>query len=599
MKHGGKAKSELPVLCAALLALAGCAAVPSPPATPLPEVRLNEVKDLLKAGSYLQTYQALDEMRRDKTLLAAADVDALQRQADSALAAAFQDAIAARDFATALRLLDSAETLGKTDVAGAWTRASLLAAIASAQAASGDVVLALLTQLRLLSLSSAPSQDDYVAALQAAAAAGNRAVQRSLVAQMKDHGLAVPDDLGADLDAAPSFPRMISGTVTILVNKGIKVQNGVGYPDSVIGSGFFIDRRGYIVTNHHVIESEVDPKYEGYSRLYIRLSESPLGEKIPAKVIGYDKILDLALIKAEITPSYTFGGYGGETMQPGDRIYAIGSPAGLEKTITSGIVSAMGRRLLQVGDSMQVDVPLNPGNSGGPLLNEKGDLVGIVFAGLQQYEGLNFAVPYPWVEKALPALYKGGEAVHPWLGMAIAEGEQGLEVVYVVPDEPAALAGIRTGDLLEKVDGVSFKTLGDVQEAILGHEAPTILRVGLRRGTDTVDALVCVGPRPDNPIEIALKRDARDNVLYPLFGMQLDHIGTFLWKGDYVVKRVTRGSVADESGISVDDPLTIQDWKVDTDKGYALLQVVIKKKRAGFLESAIQIGAYLETDNFI
>jgi membrane-associated protease RseP (regulator of RpoE activity) len=224
-----------------------------------------------------------------------------------------------------------------------------------------------------------------------------------------------------------------------------------------------------------------------------------------------------------------------------------------------------------------------------------------VFAGLQQYEGLNFAVPYPWIEQALPALYKGGEAVHPWLGMAIAagEGEKGLEVVYVVPDEPAALAGIHVGDIIETVDGVPYKTLAAVQEAVLRHEAPTLVRVGLRRGGDTVDALVCVGPRPDNPIEIALKRDARDNVLYPLFGMKLDHVGTFLWKGDYIVKRVTRGSVADESGISVDDPLTIQDWKVDTDKGFAILQVVIKKKRAGFLESAIQIGNYLETDNFI
>jgi hypothetical protein len=81
--------------------------------------------------------------------------------------------------------------------------------------------------------------------------------------------------------------------------------------------------------------------------------------------------------------------------------------------------------------------------------------------------------------------------------------------------------------------------------------------------------------------------------------MQLENVGTFLWKGDYVVKRVTRGSVADESGISTDDPLTIQDWQVDKEKGYALLQVVIKKRKAGFIESAIQIASYLETDNFI
>jgi S1-C subfamily serine protease len=392
---------------------------------------------------------------------------------------------------------------------------------------------------------------------------------------------------------------MISGTVTILVNRGIKVERGVGYPDRVIGSGFFIDKRGYILTNHHVIESEVDPKYEGYSRLFIRLSESPAGERIPAKVVGYDKTFDLALIKTEITPDYIFGGWSGQTLTPGDRIYAIGSPAGLEKTITSGIISAMGRRLLQVGDSMQVDVPLNPGNSGGPLLDEKGDLIGIVFAGMQQFEGLNFAVPYSWVEKALPALYKGGQAVHAWLGMAVAETDKGLEVIYTVPDEPAALAGIRAGDIIETLDGKAYKKLGDIQEEVLRHAPPALVTLGVRRGDVKQNALICLTSRPDEPITVALKRDSRDNILYPLFGMKLENIGSFLWKGDYIVKRVTQGSVADESGISADDPLTIQDWQVDTDKGYAVLQVVIKKKKAGFIESAIQIATYLEIDNFI
>jgi S1-C subfamily serine protease len=367
----------------------------------------------------------------------------------------------------------------------------------------------------------------------------------------------------------------------------------------VIGSGFFIDPRGYILTNHHVIESEVDPTYEGYSRLYIRLSESPPGERIPAKVVGYDTTFDLALIKAEITPGYVFGGYGPETASPGDRIYAIGSPAGLERTITSGIISAVGRRLLQVGDSMQVDVPLNPGNSGGPLLNEKGDLIGIVFAGLQQFEGLNFAVPYAWVERALPGLFKGGGAAHPWLGLAIAESDAGLQALYALPDEPAALSGIRAGDIIESIDGQAYTKLADMQEAVLRHSAPSLVTLAVRRGDARFTAVLCTAPRPDHPIELALKRDTRDTVLYPLFGIRLENVGTFLWKGNYVVRGVTRGSVADEAGISVDDPLTIQDWRVDLEKGYALLQIVVQKKRAGFIQSAVQIAAYLDTDNFI
>jgi len=587
----------LAALC--MMLIFSCATAPqsSTPA-PLPAIKLKEVQDLFTAGSYLQSIGQIDTLRRERADIAASDLDSLEAQAVESLSAALKKAVDGKSYDDALRLLDSAEALGKAEVAGTLTRKSLLEKLAASQDSSGDKVLALLTRIRILSAGE-PAEADFKAALTAAEALDNRAAIRSLAATMKTRGLALPESAAGIAATAPSLPKMITGTVTILVNRGIKVENGVGYPDRVIGSGFFIDKRGYILTNHHVIESEVDPKYEGYSRLYIRLSESPAGERIPAKVVGYDKIFDLALIKAEVTPEYTFSGSFDQTVAPGDRIYAIGSPAGLEKTITSGIISAMGRRLLQVGDSMQVDVPLNPGNSGGPLLDEKGDLIGIVFAGLQQFAGLNFAIPYTWVEKALPALYRGGQAIHSWLGVAVAEIDKGLEVVYTVPREPGALAGLRTGDVIEAVDGVSYTKLKDAQEAILRHTPPSLVHVTIRRGESRFQALVCLTQRPDDPIQVALKRDERDKILYPLFGMQLEKTGSFFWRDNYVVKRVTKGSVADESGISVDDPLSIQDWRVDVDKGYAILQVVIKKKRAGFIESAIQIASYLETENFL
>jgi serine protease Do len=579
-----------------IVLLAGCAGTPRPaqPVAPLPQARAEELRSLISSGSYLQALSKIDAIRHEGVVVP--DLDSISAQAVDSLSTAFKTAVDAKKFDEALRLMDSARTLGKPQIVGTWTEKSLLNEIAAGQEASGDTVLALLSRLRLVSLPDS-EEKDYAAALADAASVGNRAVKRELVAAMKDKGFAVP--AGSETDSQPSFPSMISGTVTILVNRGIKVERGVGYPDRVIGSGFFIDKRGYILTNHHVIESEVDPKYEGYSRMFIRLSDSPAGERIPAKVVGYDKTFDLALIKTEITPQFIFGGWGSQVLTPGDRIYAIGSPAGLEKTITSGIVSAMGRRLLQVGDSMQVDVPLNPGNSGGPLLDEKGDLIGIVFAGMQQFEGLNFAVPYGWVEKALPGLFRGGEAVHPWLGMAVSETEKGLEVIYTVPDEPAAQAGLLAGDLIETLDGREFKKLADIQAAVLEHAPPSLVSLGVRRGNTQRTILVCASPRPDQPIQVALKRDSRDNVVYPLFGMKLENIGSFLWKGDYIVRKVIQGSIADESGISPDDPLTIQDWQVDQDKGYAMLQVVIKKKKAGFIESAIQIATYLETDNFI
>ncbi len=583
------------VVLAAALATFGCASTGTAQRkpVPLPAAESNEIGDLISKGSYLQAIGRLDELKRDQTALP--DADKLESQAETALAQAFTASVNDKKYDDALRLLDSARAIGRADIAGTWTEKSLLEQIAAAQGKAGDEVLELLTRLRIIGL-DAPTEADFTAALAVARDLGNRAVLRTLTAQMKAHGFAAPE--GAE-DATPSFPSMISGTVTIVVNKGIKVENGVGYADGVIGSGFFIDKRGYILTNHHVIESEVDPKYEGYSRLFVRLPNSAPGDRIPAKVVGWDKTFDLALIKTEVTPDYIFGGSIDQTLTPGDKIYAIGSPAGLEQTLTAGIISAMGRKLMQVGDSMQVDVPLNPGNSGGPLLSDKGDLIGIVFAGIQQFVGLNFAIPYTWVQKALPALYKGGQAVHPWLGMAVAETDKGLEVVYTLPDEPAAVSGIKIGDIVESVDGVPFTKITDIQEAVLRYSSPSIVTVAFRRGGTEYTARVCLSDRPDSPIEVALKRDTRDNVLYPLFGFRLQNVGTFLWKGDYVVKQVIKGSVADETGISPDDPLTIQDWQVDTDKGYAVLQVVIKKKRAGFLESAIQIASYLDTNIFI
>ena len=159
-----------------------------------------------------------------------------------------------------------------------------------------------------------------------------------------------------------TIAECMQATVTIWVDRGIKVQNGSGYADVIIGSGFFIDERGYIVTNHHVIESMVDPKYEGYSRLYIKLLNDSV-TKIPAKVVGYDKALDFALLKVEIVPEYVLNLGGSKDLNVGDKISAIGTPIGLEGTLTSGIISSTDRKLLTLGNVFQIDAAVNSGNS--------------------------------------------------------------------------------------------------------------------------------------------------------------------------------------------------------------------------------------------
>ncbi|HAK45645.1 MAG TPA: hypothetical protein DCO79_06970, partial [Spirochaeta sp.] len=210
----------------------------------------------------------------------------------------------------------------------------------------------------------------------------NRVVLQYLLETYPDFSNERVEAISALTEYTPEKAEMISGTVTIWVDRGIRIEKGVGYPDRVIGSGFYIDSRGYILTNYHVISSEVDTEYEGFSRLYIKYDKNE--EKIPASVVGWDASLDIALIKVAYTPEYIYSFPEIREFKPGEKIYAIGSPGGLDKTITSGIISASGdRRLLPLGDTIQVDVPINSGNSGGPVVDNDGNLVGVVFAGIE------------------------------------------------------------------------------------------------------------------------------------------------------------------------------------------------------------------------
>ena len=151
-----------------------------------------------------------------------------------------------------------------------------------------------------------------------------------------------------------SIKDCINATVTIWVDNGLKVENGAGYADIVIGSGFFIDKRGYIITNNHVIEAVVNPKNKAAAKLFIKLP-SDTETKIPAKVVGYDSIMDLALLKAEIEPEYVLELGSSSDLEVGDRISAIGTPIGLEGTLTSGIISSTERKLLTLGNVFQID----------------------------------------------------------------------------------------------------------------------------------------------------------------------------------------------------------------------------------------------------
>ncbi len=525
------------------------------------------------------------------------DLERIYQDALDRMEEAFRTSLESREYERSLQYLVSLRSLGQEERYEGYSEGAIYLLLANREREQGNAVTAFVWFLKALKV-EAGSREEMIDYGSYAIGLEDNTVLRRIVEEMHSRDLEVPANFSEFAEKIPSTANMMKGVVTIWVNRGIRIEQGVGYPDRVIGSGFFIDRRGYLITNYHVISSEVDPEYEGYSRLFIRLSGQN-AERIPAKVVGYDRTFDIALLKVESDVPYAFSFTDTEQLDPGERVFAIGSPGGLENTITSGIVSATGRRFLQMGDAFQVDVPINPGNSGGPLVNERGELAGFVFAGIEQFEGINFAIPSHWGQDLLPDLYGGSEAVHPWVGMALHESVRGLEVMYVVPGEAAHSAGIAAGDRLVSIGGHEVRTIREAQKVLLSLPSGSLTRIDWTREREDRSALLALRDRPFSPVEYALQRDRRSSLFAPLFGMSVEELSSGLWSREYTVTRIFQGGSADETGLSVQDPLSVIGWTVNLEHRVVLLRIQVKKRKAGFLESAIQLGAYLETDNFI
>ena len=406
----------------------------------------------------------------------------------------------------------------------------------------------------------------------------------------------VPEELRRYAEGRDTATDMIKGVATVLVDRGYKAERGRAFRDMIVGSAFFVDSSGLLITNYHVISSEVDPSYEGSSRMYIRMGD-PTSPRIPAKVVGWDKAMDLALIKADLNPEYVFSVVDRVVPQVGDMVYAIGSPGGLEKTVTSGIVSTLGRRLLQIGDVIQIDASVNPGNSGGPVVDREGRLVGITFAGYTQYPGLNFAVPAERLAAALPAMIAGGKAQRPWLGLTLSETAQGAEIIYVAPFTPAAELRVAEGSRIESINN---RTVGAPQGALIPALQDLLYpsRPGELVALATSDGkrrIMMSVPRPDLPLAEAAKKDSRERMAAPLFGIILAPQVGRTFPSSYLIKQVVRGSPADGAGLSEQDPISIRGFKVEEKDGYALMDINVKKRRMGYLETTMRLPALLDS----
>ncbi len=266
------------------------------------------------------------------------------------------------------------------------------------------------------------------------------------------------------------------------------------YKQQSLGSGFIISGDGYIVTNNHVVA--------GADEIRVKLYND---KEYDATIVGSDPKTDLALIKVDADDLEHLELGDSESLEVGSWVVAIGSPFGLEQTVTAGIVSAKGR-IIGSGpydDFIQTDASINPGNSGGPLLNLKGEVVGINTAIVASGQGIGFAIPSKLARGIIDQLRDSGEVTRGWMGVAIQdvtpelaeyynlEEKSGVLVAKVYKNDPADKAGIVPGDIVTHVKGERVKSSRDLSAAIaglgVGKKVPvTLIREGKEKTVSVV-----------------------------------------------------------------------------------------------------------------
>jgi putative serine protease PepD len=261
------------------------------------------------------------------------------------------------------------------------------------------------------------------------------------------------------------------------------------------GSGFVIDDDGHIATNQHVVD--------GATSITVTFAD---GKTASAKVVGTDASTDVAVIKADAPKSelHPLTLADSAQVQVGDGVVAIGSPFGLEGTVTTGIVSALGRTMnapndFTISGAIQTDAAINHGNSGGPLLDATGHVIGInaqIESDSGGNDGVGFAIPSSTVRRVAAQLVSGGSVAHAYLGVQLTDATGGAGVAQLRGDGPASDAGLQVGDVVTAIDGKPVGGSDALVGAVDGHEPGDEVTLKVRRDGRIRDVHVKLGTRP-------------------------------------------------------------------------------------------------------
>jgi serine protease Do len=341
------------------------------------------------------------------------------------------------------------------------------------------------------------------------------------------------------------------------------------------GSGVIVDKEGYILTNNHVVE--------GADKVKVRLND---GREFTATVKGQDPRTDLSVlhIKAKDLPVAILGD--SDKLEVGEWAIAIGSPFGLEHTVTVGVISAKGRSGLGTGtyeDFIQTDASINPGNSGGPLINIDGEVVGINAMIIQPGTGIGFAIPINMAKQILNDLIKQGKVVRPWLGISVQDltpemmeyfkvkEKEGVLVGQVYSGTGAEKAGLASGDIIKSVDDKAIKNVNELVKEIQKKKVGQKVKLNTIRDGKGMTIEVTTTSMPDKP-ELPKEKEgeeklgARVQELTPQLALKYQISGI---KRGVVVIGIEEGSLADEIGFEEGDViLEINRKKIETLKDF-------------------------------
>lgn len=332
-----------------------------------------------------------------------------------------------------------------------------------------------------------------------------------------------------------------------------------------LGSGFIINKEGYILTNSHVVENA--------DEIIVTLSDKK-DKEYKAKVVGKDPRLDVALIKIDATVDLHVAALGdSDKLEIGEWVVAIGNPFGLVHTVTAGIVSAKGR-VIGAGpydNFIQTDAAINPGNSGGPLFNLKGEVVGINTAIIAGGQGVGFATPINMAKDILIQLKERGSVTRGWIGVSIQEvtpdlaksfglsDRQGALVSSVQEGEPADKAGIKAGDIIIEFDGKEISEVSDLPRTVAAIAPGKTVKVKVMRDGKEKDISITIGKMKEDE-EAAAVKGKKETAPEERLGLSVQPITPEIARRfdlkdteGVVVTRVNPGSPAAAKGIKNGD----------------------------------------------